>query len=367
MLATPCPDLILLLISFLMLYSIWSTHFLLIQHSTTQFVNREDLLVLRQPGPSLPTSPRFILSLISLDLGMLLGFLWVFRAHPLSLFFRHLTVGPYGYRLACLLLLLLLAFTLALSSSSSQALLGSQGLDLFTSFWLMSLFLPFGVWANTLLALFFFIELASVITFYALVSSRDLFIGGSRPLGPSQPRHASMPKEFFNALFFQFWSAFFSSVALVYSILCVFFFFGTTEWAYLAYLASLASKSGYLFSSLVPHLGLSLVLFAVIVKLGLSPLFFYKIEIYRGLPLLVLLLYSTSYFFIFLTYFFTLLTYFMGVPFALFGTFLAPLLLVSLIFFVSNLFDASLIRNFLVMSSMVNSISFFFLALSLIS
>ena len=189
-----------------------------------------------------------------------------------------------------------------------------------------------------------------------MVSAKDFF--GATSLKDS--RSAS----YFNSVFFQFWASFFSSVLLIYSIINFFFLFGTTEWVFLNFFLEKAYNSGGLLVKSQLMLAIYLFIFALVVKLGVSPFIFFKLEIYRGLPFVVLFYYSIIYFFFFFTlifivflYYFSSLVFFISVP-VFFFLFFATVL------FVINLFNLYLLKNFFALSSLVNSLIFFFLIFS---
>jgi len=102
--------------------------------------------------------------------------------------------------------------------------------------------------------------------------------------------------------------SFFGSVLLVYSILFCFYYYGTTEFVLVNFLMNLDVRS----NSGVGNSHLGLISFTLIVafflKLGLAPVHFYKIEIYKGLPLVTILFYTVFFFIGFFFYFCMLLT-----------------------------------------------------------
>lgn len=100
-------------------------------------------------------------------------------------------------------------------------------MDYLFSLFHLFFYMPFLLLANTLLGLFFFLEVASSLVLLSFSSLQSL--------GRKKTEDATSPEAqyFFNLIFFQFWSSFFSSILILYSIINFYFLFGTTEWVYL--------------------------------------------------------------------------------------------------------------------------------------
>ncbi len=97
--------------------------------------------------------------------------------------------------------------------------------------------------------------------------------------------------------------SFFGSVLLVYAVLFSFYYYGTTEFVLVNFLIDSdirISSTGNSF-----HIGLLgfMLIVAFFLKLGLAPVHFYKIEIYRGLPFVTILFYTVFFFLGFFLYF----------------------------------------------------------------
>lgn len=88
----------------------------------------------------------------------------------------------------------------------------------------------------------------------------------------------------------------------------LYFLFGTTEWSYLELLLGLQAPLQA--NLLLLGATLIILLLGLFVKLGIGPFFAYKLEIYQGLPLYVLVFYSIIYFALFLSLFFVLFGYY---------------------------------------------------------
>jgi hypothetical protein len=105
------------------------------------------------------------------------------------------------------------------------------------------------------------------------------------------------------------------------------------------------------------------VVLAVFVKLGASPFFFFKLEVYKGLPLLPLVFYSVFYFFSFNAIFFFLLTYWFPSLLAAVSPGLSAALLASVLYLGSAMFSLPLLRSFFAVSSVIGGALVVFLLL----
>jgi len=91
----------------------------------------------------------------------------------------------------------------------------------------LALYLPPLALANTALSFFFFLEVASTLVMYNLVSTRAM-LGSKRPGHWAAPS-SGLSKYFFNLMFFHYWAAFFGTTLLLFGIINLSLIFGTTE------------------------------------------------------------------------------------------------------------------------------------------
>lgn len=238
------------------------------------------------------------------------------------------------------------------------------GLDYVASLLLLLLLLPFIVLSNTVLTLFFFLELASTLVLYNFATSQNWAgLTGRKGAEGLATQALSTSKYFFNVIFFQFWASFFSSTLIIYSAITFYLFFGTTEWFYLNFLSQTTLVSGHQ-SPLALRTSVFIMALGFMLKLGVAPFFAYKVEIYKGLPLYALFFYSVIYFVAFFTVFLIIFTYY----FALGGTLMRPLfsliLTLGCLTMAIFMFDSQALRNFFALSSLVNTTNFLILMLA---
>lgn len=113
----------------------------------------------------------------------------------------------------------------------------------------------------------------------------------------------SLPHQYLDMLFFQFWSTFFSTVLLLTTTLTLFYLFNTTDWISMYFLISINVERAYFQNSIFFTFLLIPMFFGIFLKLGLSPLHLYKIEVYQGIPFKTIFFYTTYFFLTFVTFF----------------------------------------------------------------
>lgn len=237
--------------------------------------------------------------------------------------------------------------------------------DFFFSLINLSIFLILLLFTNSFYSFFFVIEVNSLLLFYKFLTSRLWYKDSSSKRLEDQKNSKFNPRIFLNMLFFQFWSSFFSSIFFVYIIIYILYSFGSTEWSIVNYLNTI-KYSNINYNYAVFYLIISLFLFSFFIKLGLTPIHLYKIEIYKGISYLSIFFYSTYYFFIFFFYFILIIISNLSSFYTYFFLLLLLLIIVGSVFIISLLFDINYIKAFFAYSSIVNSLNFLIITLSLI-
>ena len=99
------------------------------------------------------------------------------------------------------------------------------------------------------------------------------------------------------------------------------------------------------------------------IKLGLSPYQFFKIETYKGIPVFMIIVYTTLYLIIYV-YFFIYLVFYQITTIKLFiGFYLLFFITLSLFYLVSLLFDAKNFKAFLSYSTLITIVNLFIVVL----
>lgn len=141
--------------------------------------------------------------------------------------------------------------------------------------------------------------------------------------------------------------------------------FGTLEWAALDLCLSQSMHAGVATTEAGLALMLHALVLALLIKLGVSPFFFFKLELYKGLPLVPLVLYSSAYFLVFIALSLELFAYYLPTLLSVVTPSLLLFLGVSVVYMLSSLFSLFSLRNFFALSSLIGASLLLFLLISL--
>ena len=215
--------------------------------------------------------------------------------------------------------------------------------------------------SNTFYTLFFNLELVSCFIFYKFSVSKYWQKKRKSEKTENLTKFAKLlPKYYVNMLFFQYWSTFFSTVLLLYSLINLFLLFNSTEWVILNFIVGVNNNLIYLNKTDLVFFSLPLI-FGFILKLGITPLHLYKIETYKGVPFLSLFLYTTYYFLVYFTYFTLFLLIYLNALSYIYWSYLAIILIFGTGYLLFIIFDGFLIKSFFAYSTLINSINFILL------
>ncbi len=221
--------------------------------------------------------------------------------------------------------------------------------------------------SNTLFTFFFLIETMSLLMFYKLSSSRFINYSLQSTLSKLKNKpYSFITKSYLNMIFFSYWTAFFSSVFFVYSIINLTLYFGTTEWFLINHILRTSSLFIYKDYFIVFYSLAILILVAFLLKTGLTPFHFYKIELYKGIPYTAILFYNTFYFFFYFLFFLYLIFYNLQELYIIYSSYSIYLIVIASLYIISLLFNLNYIKTFFAYSTIINSLMFIFLIFSFI-
>lgn len=263
----------------------------------------------------------------------------------------------YFYIVICILLIILISSTYLFNQNISFTteylifvlLVGISGFFLLSS---TSLFLTI-----------FLLELVALLIFGKFAVSRILFNQNALNLNKNN-QTTQFSYGLFNSLFFQFWANFVSSVFLFFALVGVHYSFGTSNLYFINFFFSIVSS---IFSLPEVFITFSLLIFTtgLFIKLGLSPYQFFKIETYKGIPLYMVIVYTTLYLAVYI-YFFSFF-FLVQVPYirTFVGVFVLCFLTFSVFYLVNLLFDTKNFKAFLSYSTLITIINLFIMILVL--
>lgn len=215
--------------------------------------------------------------------------------------------------------------------------------------------------ANTLFTLIFILELISSIVFYKFSVSNFWFNKNIKKISTTKfTKNAS--KYYINILFFQYWVSFFSSILIFYSLINVISMYGSSDWTTMNFLQNIDFSVNY-FTRAEVFFVIFPLFFGIFLKLGITPIHFYKIEVYKGLPFVSILYYTTYYFFIFILFFIYFFASYLTNFYFWSWLFLMLILSFGMLYLLSLLFDGYLIRSFFAYSTLINTMNLILIAL----
>lgn len=340
------------------LYVIWNIFF----KNNLAFINRKNNwdksisvknIILKQ-------NPNFLLKL-SILLGILhLLYLLMYNGYSGSFWCSHFKLNNYLIYIYCIVIIFNLLFTNI--SNKHIKLNNSYPLDYIFAVINIILLIPVVFLANTLFTFFFFIELVSCCIFYKFILSNFNYSN----LYNKNNYFSIYSKNYINVLFYQYWSSFFSSILLVFSIYYLYLISGTTEWAVVNFVIESNKNITYLNNNITFIVLSVILLIGFIIKLGVAPIQLYKIEIYKGIPFLSIFFYTIFYFLIFFFYFSLIFIYYLSSLSNFFWILLLFIIISGVFYMITLIFDVNLFKSFLAYSSIINSTSFLILILTLI-
>lgn len=280
---------------------------------------------------------------------------YMFQYSSFVFFWNHMSCTNFKYWLFFLLVVLNLIVVIYLRLFSYNKV--PTNIDFFFSIANLTAVLPLLYYVNTFYSFIFFIELISTVIFYKFVVSKiwSKFSEDEEvPSGRDFSRF--LPNQYVDMLFFQFWATFFSTILLFTTITTLFYLFNTTEWVSMYFLISFNTQRDYFQNSIFFTFLFIPMFFGIFLKLGLSPLHLYKIEVYEGIPFKTIFFYTTYFFLSFIVFFCFFLLFLFNSTSVYWGWFLTIFFFIGVFYTLSLLFDVDFIKAFFAYSTIINVI-----------
>lgn len=304
----------------------------------------------------------YFLNINVIFLYLIFIYLYLFKGVNNSIWWQHFKISNFNLSLVFLLVIFNLFFLFVCKNLS--IIQNFVRLDYFFALLNLSNFLPLIFLANTLFTFLFTLEFVSVIVFYKFVVSKIWKLNNLENIN-NFLLFRNLPNYYLNMLFFQYWATFFSSVLVVFSLISYIYIYGTTEWFVINLLNNFSLNTA-LFN--INNFILSFVLlFGFFIKIGFTPVHLYKIEVYKGLPFFAIFFYTTFYFLVFFMFFIVLVLLYFD-SFSMYWLYIIFFMMFSgFIFIISLLFGVNYTKAFFAYSSVVNSMSFLLIVLTLLN
>lgn len=288
--------------------------------------------------------------------------LYVFKGSEMLFFWNHFIVTNYiMYLVYYIFFINMFVFTILLFYTKSPVTLSIEYIFAFANINILILLIFF---VNNLYTLIFILELVSIAIFYKFTVSKfwNIKTNISAKNKIISKLTKILPNYYLNMLFFQYWSTFFSSVLILYALITITLRYGTTDWFFLNFFFKINNNLIYFEKNEFLLIILPLF-FGIMVKLGITPIHLYKIEVYKGLPFISIFLYTTYYFLVYFIFFYNFLNLYFIAYHTMIWLFLLILLSSGFLYFLSILFDGLLIKSFFAFSTIINALNFFLIML----
>lgn len=305
-------------------------------------------------------NPSFMIRLNILFNFMMFLYLYTFNGFSNTFWWSHFKINNYSLYMYVLIILFNNYFLYVSDKHIKNN--NNYSIDYTFSLINITLFIPLIFLSNSLFTFFFLIELVSCSIFYKFIVSKISFKNNNY----KDNYFSIFSKNYLNVLFYQYWSSFFSSVMIIFSILFFFSLTGTTEWSVMNFIINSNNQLNYLNNKIIILFINIVLIIGFIIKLGIAPIQLYKIEVYKGLPFLSIFFYTTFYFLVFFLFFSLIFIYYLSSLNYYFWIILLIISIIGLFYILSIIFDINLFKAFLAYSTIINSISFILLILTII-
>lgn len=292
-------------------------------------------------------------------INLLLTFVSItfYAGHPITNFFNHLRFNNFTTTLPSLIIIL--TSSLLIYSTFINKSVNNKNVDYVFSIGLLSCLLPTIYLANTIYTLFFLIEVNSSLVFYKFVTSNFWFKNLNNNLTKSTLKR-ELPKNYLNTLFFQYWVTFFSSSLLLYSLANIIMLYGSTDFAFIEFIQSSNRHLNYNTDYYIITIIWFSFITGFLLKVGITPIHLFKLEIYRGLPYLSIFFYTTVYFVSFFILFLLLLSSTLTSIFNSIWYVYFLIIIFGGIYTCFLMFNATFVKSFFGYSTVINSYILFF-------
>ena len=280
------------------------------------------------------------------------------RGENTSFWWNHLLLQNFNLYLIFILLVINLFLLFIINSISFNKINYSN--DYFFALLNLTVLLPLIFLSNNIFSFIFILELNTSIIFYKLVVSKLWYTSNDK----DKKLNKIQSKSYVNLIFYQFWITFFSTIMIFFFYINVNFLFGTTDWSIVNFIVFLENNINY-FNKKILLVFLSLIfLFSLFFKIGVAPFHLFKIEIYKSIPYLSILFYTTYYISTFLFFLLYLLSNLYVSLFIYIWFIFSVLLILGSIYIVSLLFDVNFIKAFFAYSTIINTTNFIIIIIS---
>lgn len=282
-------------------------------------------------------------------------FILYLKNYEMNFWWNHFYISNLNLNLSIIIFFFLFFFQFLILKNF--ILINSVKSDFFFSFLFLFSISTYIYYCNNFFSFLFFLEITSLTVFFNFISSK---IWTNSSYNNINLKKVNSFRKYLNLIFFQFWSSFFSTVILFFFFLFLILNFGTTEWIILNYFFNLKLSLFSFYSNFIFFFFFSFFIISFFLKLGITPIHLYKIEIYKGLPFISIFFYATIFFFIYFIYFVFLIYFYLFSFYWYFFFIITFISIFSFFFLLIQMFDINLSKSFFAYSTIANSLLFLF-------
>lgn len=294
---------------------------------------------------------------ISVQFGLLFLNLFLIKGYSTTFLWNNFYLNnfnTYMVQITIILIYVLLIFSKTLVTNNIN-----YNTDFFFSLSNTILFLILLSQANNLFCFIFILELNSITIFYKFVSSKYWYkVKKEVEESKFDLINRQIPKNYLNMLFFQYWSTFFSSVLIFFSLANIFYVYGSTDYVFVESINYINSNNPIIKYKFVLLVWLPFLL-GFFIKIGLTPFHLFKIEVYKGLPIISIMFYTTLYFYVYFLYFILLMNYHIDFLKLIINSIFYITIVLGIIYIIALIFDITSLKSFFAYSTIINSLLFF--------
>jgi NADH:ubiquinone oxidoreductase subunit 2 (subunit N) len=300
-------------------------------------------------------------NLISLLYLLIVGFFQ--NGVTSSFWFNHLIINNYNSNLIILINILIILIQFFIKNMNKDNNVNSN--DYYFSLVNIGVFSMLLFLNNTFYTLIFLLEVISVFIFYKFTVTKFWFSNKFNFVKNFSLLEKKFCKDYLNILFFQYWVNFFSTILLLFSIINLLHMYGTTDWILLN-LLNQVKLNIFDINSTFNLLFWIPAFIGFFLKIGITPLHLFKIEIYKGIPFLSIYFYTTFYFCSYFLLFSNMLFLYLNSFRVWWWFFIIIFFLLGIFYMVNLLFDTTFVKAFFAYSTIANSLGFLCLLVSIL-
>ncbi len=287
-------------------------------------------------------------------------FLLYFYSYNTNIWFSYIKLNNFSLYIYIVIITTLMYFIYTLKNNTKM--FKNYSMEYNISIFNIIITLPIIFLSNNLYILFFNIEVSVLYIFYQFINNKFK----NKNKSSINNLYSVFVKNYIYLIFYNFWVSFFSSIFLLYSIILITTISGVIEYHLIQFVISNILNIDYFNNLFILYTSFFLLFNSFFIKLGITPIQLYKLEIYKSISITSIFFYTLVYFLNFF-FFFILIFFNYLLNFKLFYiNNLIYLIIIGLLFLIIYIYEVNIFKVFLAYSTIINSLFFFIYMTSVI-